>query len=310
MALKSTRVEIQKRGKDAREEATKFSKAVIAKEQELIGVIEPEESRLQVLQDAWDDARAAEKAERERQERARAAALQAKITAIQHLPLDMVGASVEAIDASIQRAGAFDVSEFAGEQQLAASDARDMAIDKLIDLRAKRVALEAENARMEAERAELERQRAEQAEADRAARERRAEEDRQAEAERQRRADEQAEKDRQATAERRQQEDAEREVRERQEAEDRAERQRMQDIEDTKRRAEDQRLADERAELARQRQAEAAAARKREIANATLRGSCAEARERLIELGDGKTILVAKLAAVLKLPAAEQEKAA
>jgi hypothetical protein len=62
--LKNTRVEIQRRGKDAREDATAYSKAVIAAEKELVAVIEPEESRLQALQDAWDAARWASAASR------------------------------------------------------------------------------------------------------------------------------------------------------------------------------------------------------------------------------------------------------
>lgn len=44
--LKKTRVEIEKYGKTLRDDANKFAKAVIAKEKELIGIIEPEEIRL------------------------------------------------------------------------------------------------------------------------------------------------------------------------------------------------------------------------------------------------------------------------
>ncbi len=50
--LKKTRVSIEKRGKELREDAVKFSKAVIAKEKELIAIIEPEEIRLDQLEDA------------------------------------------------------------------------------------------------------------------------------------------------------------------------------------------------------------------------------------------------------------------
>lgn len=50
--LKKTRVSIEKRGKELREDAIKFSKAVIAKEKELIAIIEPEEMRLDRLEDA------------------------------------------------------------------------------------------------------------------------------------------------------------------------------------------------------------------------------------------------------------------
>ena len=50
--LKKTRVSIEKRGKELREDAIKFSKAVIAKEKELVAIIEPEEIRLDQLEDA------------------------------------------------------------------------------------------------------------------------------------------------------------------------------------------------------------------------------------------------------------------
>jgi len=48
--LKKARVEIEKTGKVWREDATKFSKLVIAKEKELVAIIEPEELRLEQLE--------------------------------------------------------------------------------------------------------------------------------------------------------------------------------------------------------------------------------------------------------------------
>lgn len=50
--LKNARVSIEKKGKELREDATKFAKAVIAKENELIGIIEPEEDRLKAIEEA------------------------------------------------------------------------------------------------------------------------------------------------------------------------------------------------------------------------------------------------------------------
>lgn len=44
--LKAARVRITKTGKELRDNAVKFQKAVIAKEKELVGIIEPEENRL------------------------------------------------------------------------------------------------------------------------------------------------------------------------------------------------------------------------------------------------------------------------
>lgn len=46
IALKNVRVRIEKRGKELRADALTFQKAVIAKEKELVGIIEPEENRL------------------------------------------------------------------------------------------------------------------------------------------------------------------------------------------------------------------------------------------------------------------------
>lgn len=49
--LKKTRVAIEKYGKSLRDDANKFAKAVIAKEKELIGIIEPEEDRLKAIEE-------------------------------------------------------------------------------------------------------------------------------------------------------------------------------------------------------------------------------------------------------------------
>jgi hypothetical protein len=54
MELKRARTSIEKVSKDARDDATKFSKAVIAEEKRLIAIIEPEEARLVSLRDSWD----------------------------------------------------------------------------------------------------------------------------------------------------------------------------------------------------------------------------------------------------------------
>lgn len=51
ISLKNARVKIEKTGKALREDALKFQKAVIAKEKELVAIIEPEEDRLQAIED-------------------------------------------------------------------------------------------------------------------------------------------------------------------------------------------------------------------------------------------------------------------
>lgn len=51
ISLRDARVAITKKGKELREDALSFQKAVIAKEKELIAIIEPEEERLKVFEE-------------------------------------------------------------------------------------------------------------------------------------------------------------------------------------------------------------------------------------------------------------------
>lgn len=101
--LASTRVAIEKTGKAAREDATKYGKAVIAKERELLQEIQPEEARLGALIDAEQRKRDdAERAIREEQAK-RAAAIEAAFTRVRMLPelARAGGATLESIDALI-----------------------------------------------------------------------------------------------------------------------------------------------------------------------------------------------------------------
>ena len=86
MTATKARVAIEKLGKAAREDATKFSKAVIAEENRLIAVIEPEETRVKGLRDAWDAAEAARKEAEAQKERDRIARHQAVIDQIKGYP--------------------------------------------------------------------------------------------------------------------------------------------------------------------------------------------------------------------------------
>lgn len=54
MEVKRARTAIEKTAKEARDDATKFSKAVIAEQNRLVAIIEPEEQRLLTLRDGWD----------------------------------------------------------------------------------------------------------------------------------------------------------------------------------------------------------------------------------------------------------------
>ena len=297
MVLKNTRVEIQKLGKAAREDATAFSKAVIAKEKELIDVIEPEESRLQALQDVWDAAREAEKQAKVAAEQARLAAIRAKLDAIQSFPLQAIGKSAEAIAAMIDRAQALDVSEFAGEQQQVSAQYKVDAIARLVELHTARMETEAEAARLTAERAELERLRKEQterqAEQDRQAAAARAEADRIAEAAREHAAAEQRAQIAAEAAKAKVVAQAEQDARE-------AEAVRTKAACD----AEAARLREERAQLERD-QAETARIRlERELAEVTLVAAATEARDLLVSEGRSHHPVTMKLTAAL---AREQE---
>ncbi len=71
MAATKARTAISQAGKSARDDATRFSKAVIAEEAALIAIIQPEESRLKELRDEWDEKEKAQKAAKAEAERLR-----------------------------------------------------------------------------------------------------------------------------------------------------------------------------------------------------------------------------------------------
>ena len=79
MVLVKVRTAIANTGKAARDDATKFSKAVIAEENALIAITEAEEKRLITLRDEWDAKIAVIKAAEEQAEREQAAKIQARI---------------------------------------------------------------------------------------------------------------------------------------------------------------------------------------------------------------------------------------
>lgn len=76
LMLKSKRVEIEKSGKALRENAIKFQRAVIAREKELIDIIEPEEQRLKNEESKFEEWKEQQRIEAERRESER---IQARI---------------------------------------------------------------------------------------------------------------------------------------------------------------------------------------------------------------------------------------
>lgn len=306
MALKNTRIEIQKRGKEAREDAVKLQKAIIAKEKELVDLIEPEEARLQELQDAVDEAKAREKAEKDRLERGRVEALHARFTAIKTLPLGAVNATVERIDEIIGEAEAIDPATFPDDMQAAAKFERSVAIASLRAARDARVAEDSKAAKIKADLEELERLRAQQAA-------QQAEADRLAAAERERQAAEARRLEEQARAEREAAENAARAAREAEQARidaERAEARRKEDAERAeaadKLRREQAEAAAERARLESEKAAAAQAARDTAIASATLLTAAVDAVAFLRAKGFGDELVTQKLDAAIRRDAPEQ----
>lgn len=310
MRLKTERVAIQKTGKEARDDANAFAKAVIAVEKELVGILDPEESRLFGLRDEWDAERQREKEEAERVERERLAAIVARIGAIKSIPLEAVGKSSAAIAVLIAETGAIDVSDLEGADQIEAQAAQESAVAKLRELHDAAKETEARERELETERKRLAAEAAERAEAERVEREKReafeaAERRKREDEERARRAAEQAEME----AERRKLE-AERVAFEKEQTEARAKAEAAEAERQAKERAErEERDRQQREELAKreaEKREQDRIAREKEIAAATLESAAREALALLLELAP-EHIVTAKLGSVLRV---ELEKAA
>lgn len=253
MVLKNERIGLEKLGKAARDDATKFSKAIIAEEARLIGIIEPEEKRLEAIQKAHDDRLAIEKAAREQAEAERIARIQAAIEEIKSVDSGltvMIGSAL--IMATIEGLQREPLDERFAEFAPEAEKAKVLAMMRLNSLHSGALEYEAEQRRVKAEREELARLKAAEDQRQREAAEReaveirkRAEEDakRRAEiaAEERAAAERIAAQERAAQAER---DKADREARERLAAQE-AEAKRIRDEEDKRQQVERDRLAAE-----------------------------------------------------------------
>lgn len=171
MALKNARVEIEKKGKKARQDSTDFSKAVIAEEKRAIGIVSPEEDRLQTLQTAWDDAREAEKQARIDAELDRIADLQARVTYLGGNPTLTSLMDPALLADHIRDLEVAVIDESFEEYRERADAAKATGIARLQALHDAAVERVAEAVRVKAEREELAKLRAEQVERDRIAQE-------------------------------------------------------------------------------------------------------------------------------------------
>lgn len=157
--LKSTRVAVEKTGKAARDEATKYGKLVIAKERELLALIAPEEARLRELVEAEELRRAeAVRAAREAEER-RARAIEQAFARVRSLPAEADRADLAGIDALIAEAQKLldDQSHLPDDLRAAARYEAQLAINGCKAVRDRKVQAAKDAAELE----ELRRERAE-----------------------------------------------------------------------------------------------------------------------------------------------------
>lgn len=168
------RTAVEKAAKEAREDATKFSKAVIEEAKRLVAIVEPEEARLRAARDVWDEEQARIKAEAEAKERARVLAITERIAAIKSYVVlaNNCRTSERVADLQTKLAGVelLDFEEFTDEAATAHADATVHLATVFADRQAQeaeqaRIKAEQEDeaARLKAEREELARQQAEAA---------------------------------------------------------------------------------------------------------------------------------------------------
>lgn len=156
MRIKDARLNVEKASKAAREDAVKFSKAVIAEEVSLIDIVEPEETRLRKLRDDWDAAEAARKAEEAMKERTRVLAISGMIQAIRSTPIDVCSGSSAVVEKHISEVESITIDERFSEFASNAAEVKEHALLQLRDMLETKRAGEAETKRLEAEHAAAE----------------------------------------------------------------------------------------------------------------------------------------------------------
>lgn len=172
MEVKRARTAIERVGKEARDDATKFSKAVIAEQNRLIDIIITEEQRLLALRDAWDTEQEKIREAAAAAERFRVEQIQGRIDAIKGFEgmarnCRTSGAAQRLADA-LEKVDLTGLQEFEDQALHIYGEVKGAVNQILTQLQADeaerariKAEREAEAARLAAERAELERQRAE-----------------------------------------------------------------------------------------------------------------------------------------------------
>lgn len=151
MAITKARTAIVSAAKTAREDATAFSKAVIAEERRLTSIVEAEETRLKSLRDAWDAEQARIREEAEKIEKARIDGILARIQALRGYPAAAATYPLERAKELFLELQGLEIDSTYGEYKEKAlgalQDAR-AAVASIVDAK---VAAEAEAARIKAE---------------------------------------------------------------------------------------------------------------------------------------------------------------
>ena len=177
--LKNERCRIQKAGKDARDDANKFTKAVIAEESRLISIIEPEEKRLEKLQSIFDDEQERQRQERINAELRRVAEIKERIDTIRALVTGCSHLLPAKIQDTVDNLEKIQIDDSFAEFSAQATDAKIATLSRLRELHTSALQREQEARRIVAEREELARLRAAEEQRQAAERARIAEEQRQ-----------------------------------------------------------------------------------------------------------------------------------
>jgi hypothetical protein len=172
ITLRDTRLDIERLGKAAREDANKFLQAVIARQDKLIGIVSPEEERLKAMKVAYDRRIADEKAAIAAAEKKRVDDLVARVEAIKNIPLEYAQCDSKDIADAIDRVCSAQITELEfAEFTEGALLAKANTVAKLKELGEAAFYREQAAAQAEADRAELARLKAEAAERERAEKE-------------------------------------------------------------------------------------------------------------------------------------------
>ena len=161
MEIKRARLVIEKTAKEARDDATKFSKAVIAEEKRLISIIEPEETRLLTLRNSWDAEQERIRLEAEAAEQRRIDSINAAIDSIRAIPGNLVSAGSAAILTAISDLEQIQIQEDAYQEfTQKAQHFQSESLNTLRNLLAAATQREAEAQRLAEEQARMAEERA------------------------------------------------------------------------------------------------------------------------------------------------------